>query len=69
MNLKELSIRPRSFIVEVKNELNLNEDEVIVFDCTMKDMSRIQIADRVGCCEKKVTKIKQKIEEKMKYLE
>lgn len=69
MELKDLADLPIKKVVEIKQEINLTEDEEIVFMDTLNRKSRTQIAMKIGMCEKSVTNIRSRINRKLDYLE
>lgn len=52
-----------------RENLNLTDDELIVFDMLSKNRTRIQIADRLNVSARTVDRKTQMIKEKIKQLE
>lgn len=59
---------PRAFANKLRDQLILTDDEVTVFDMTLRDMSAQQIADSINASRRTVFRRKKNINEKLKNL-
>ena len=66
--IKELRMMPKKAIYDVRNELNLSEDESKIFDMLMKKKSIQQIADDVCMSTRTVNRKVQSIECQLVYM-
>lgn len=67
-NLGTLKITPKSNIARVKCELNLSDEECIIFDMLMAKKSIQQISDHVGLSPRTVSRRISGIETQLNYL-
>ena len=68
ITLKNVRTYPRAYAEDIKSRIILSDEEITIFDMTLRDKSVQQIADEINASRRTVFRRKKDINEKMENL-